>query len=143
MVNPRKYAVVFLTILGILFSGCGGGGETSSQAVSGDVGPDPFPAKILTWNLPSQYTDGTTLDPVTDLDRFEIYVNEDGVFSDTDNEMAAVSATDSGTGLPVTSFDLSNLASYLSPGVTYHVSIRTVTITGMKSDFSPSAAFSF
>ena len=105
--------------------------------------PFRYPAKILTWSSPSEYTNGTSLNPVTDLDRFEIYVNEDGVFSDTDNEMAAVSATVPGTGQPATSFNLAKLAPFLSQGVTYHVAIRTVALNGLKSGFSAGATFSF
>ena len=40
-------------------------------------------------------------------------------------------------------FDLANLGPYLSPGVTYYVSIRAVAIPGLKSGFSAAAAFSF
>ncbi|MGB7971876.1 MAG: hypothetical protein WCF31_07905, partial [Candidatus Deferrimicrobiaceae bacterium] len=106
-------------------------------------GSETYPAKILSWSPPSQYTNGTSLNPVTDLDRFEIYINENGVFSDTDNEMAAVSATVSGTGQPTTSFNLAKLSPFLSQGVTYHVAIRTVAFNGLKSNFSPDATFSF
>jgi len=129
----------FFIIIAFL-SGCGGGGS-AEEGTSG--GPGPFPAKILAWSPPSQYTDGTPLNPLTDLDRFEIYINEDGLFSDTDNEMADVSAMDSGTGQPATSFDLANLAPFLSKDVTYHVSIRAVALNGLKSNFSPGATFSF
>ena len=130
----------FIIIIIAFLSGCGGGG---SAEVGTSGGPGPFPAKILTWSPPSQYTDGTPLNPVTDLDRFEFYINEDGQFSDTDIENAAVSATVSGTGQPTTSFDLANLGPFLSQGITYHVSVRAVTLTGLKSSFSPSATFSF
>ena len=136
----RDHFFLFFLIIIALLSGCGSGG---SSAVSAADSGDTFPAKILTWSPPSQYTDGTPLDPVTDLDSFEIYINEDGLFSDAENEMAAVSAVDSGTGKPITSFDLANLAPFLSKGVTYHVSVRTVALTGMKSDFSPGATFFF
>ena len=136
-----KFLPFFITVA--LLAACGGGGGTSEQGISGGGGPDPFPSKILSWSPPSQYTDGAPLDPVTDLDRIEFYVKEDGLFSDADSEMAAVPATDSGTGQPTTSFDLANLAPFLSQGVTYHVSIRAVAVTGVKSNFSPSAAFSF
>ena len=139
--SGRRLPVIFLLIAIVLspLSGCGSGGSSGEGGISSGT----FPAKILTWSPPSQYTDGTPLDPVTDLDRFEFYVKEDGLFSDTDNEMAAVSATDSGTGQPTTTFDLANLAPFLSQGVTYHVSIRAVASTGLKSNFSPSAMFSF
>ena len=134
--------ILLIAIVLSPLSGCGEGG-TSEKGLSGGGGSDPFPAKILTWSPPSQYTDGTPLNPVTDLARYEFYINENGIFSDTDNEMAAVSATDSGTGQQTTSFDLANIAPFLSPGVTYHVSIRAVALSGLKSNFSPSATFSF
>ena len=150
LANPFRRILPFLSFFIIIafLSGCGGGGGSSEQAISGGGGSDgggsePFPAKILTWIPPSQYTDGAQLNPVTDLDRFEIYINEDGLFADTDTDMAEVSATVPGTGQPTTSFDLSNLAPFLSRGVTYHVSIRAVALSGLKSDFSPDATFSF
>jgi hypothetical protein len=42
-----------------------------------------------------------------------------------------------------TSFNLANLAPYLSKGIAYRVSMRAVAVTGLKSDFSPPASFSF
>lgn len=87
--------------------------------------------------------DGSALNPVTDLDRFEIYVKEGGGFSNADNETAAVSATNPATGQINTSFNLANLSPFLSKGISYHVSIRAVARTGLKSDFSTSVTFSF
>ena len=139
----RIHSLLAIVIAIGLLSGCGGGGGTSEQGISESGGPDLFPAKILNWSSPSQYTDGTPLNPETDLDSFEIYIKEDGIFSDTDNEMATVSAIDPGTGQPATSFNLANLSPFLSQGVTYYVSIRTVALNGMKSGFSPGATFSF
>lgn len=133
----RIHSVLPFVIIVVFLSGCGGAGGTS------DGGSEVYPVKILNWSSPSQYIDGTPLDPVTDLDRFEIYIKEDGIFSDTDSEMATVSAIDPGTGQPVTSFNLANLAPFLAEGVTYYVSIRTVALNGMKSGFSPGATFSF
>jgi hypothetical protein len=125
-----------LVVLAIL-SGCGGGGASSS----GDG--TPLPAKTLSWAPPESYTDSTSLNPMTDLDGFEIYVNESGSFSDGDIPDAVVSALDPQTHTLTTSFNLANLAPYLSGGVTYRVSMRAVAVTGLKSDFSPPASFSF
>jgi len=133
----RIHAVLPFVIIVAFLSGCGGGGGTS------DGGTELYPAKILSWNQPSQYTNGTPLNPETDLDSFEIYIKEDGIFSDKDSEMATVSAIDPGTGQPVTYFNLANLSPFLSQGVTYYVSIRSVALNGMKSGFSPGATFSF
>lgn len=122
--------------LGML-SGCGGGGASSS----GDG--NPLPAKTLSWAAPESYTDNTSLNPLTDLDGFEIYVNESGSFSDGDTPDAVVSAVDPVTHTLTTSFNLANLSPYLSKGIAYRVSMRAVAITGLKSDFSPQASFSF
>lgn len=125
-----------MVVLAIL-SGCGGGGTSSS----GDG--TPLPAKILSWAPPDAYTDSTSLNPVTELDGFEIYVNETGVFSNGDLPNAVVRAVDPQTHTLTTSFNLANLSPYLSKGIVYRVSMRAVAITGLKSDFSPPASFSF
>ncbi len=120
-----------------IVSACGGGG-TSSDSPS----TSPAPAKVLDWIPPSSFSDSAPLDPARDLQAYEIYVNETGVFSNSDAPTALVGAVDPSNGTPVTSFNLSNLGNYLSKGVTYHVSIRAVAMTGLKSDFAPPATFS-
>ena len=139
MATPKTFLIVLSCALGLLLSACGGG---SSEGV-GSSGGGTLPAKVLSWEPPTSYSDGTPLDPVTELDSYEIYVKEDGTFSDTDNEMAVLSAVDQTTGQVTTSFDLANLSPFISAGVTYHVSIRAVSMNGLKSDFSPSAVFSY
>jgi len=131
-------------LLGTL-SGCGGGGATSSDGAplpTGDGGTS-LPAKTLSWAAPESYTDNTSLNPLTDLAEYEIFVNESGSFADTDTPKAVVSAVDTTTHTLTSSFNLANLGQYLSRGVAYRVSMRAVAITGLKSDFSPPASFSF
>lgn len=128
--------VSVLILVGIL-AGCGGGGGSSSADGSA------LPAKTLSWAPPDSYTDNTFLNPVTDLDGFEIYVNETGTFSDGDTPSAVVSAVNPATRSLTTSFNLANLSQYLSTGITYRVSMRAVAVSGLKSDFSPPASFSF
>ena len=85
----------------------------------------------------------TSLNPLTDLDRLEIYVNESGSFADTDTPKAVLSAVDPTTNhLPPPSTS-PTLPLYLSKGIAYQVSMRAVAVTGLKSDFSPPASFSF
>ena len=129
-------SLVTVILLGVL-SGCGGGGGSSSNDAT------PLPAKTLSWAAPESYTDNTSLNPLTDLDGFEIYVNESGTFADADTPSAVVSAVDPTTHTLTTSFNLANLGPYLSKGIAYRVSMRAVAITGLKSDFSPPASFSF
>jgi hypothetical protein len=122
-------------LTGFLISGCGGGG--------GGATGTSFPSKTLSWTPPLSYADSTTLDPSTDLDSFEIYVNASGNFSAGDKANAALAAYDPGTAQTATSFNLANLGPYFSKGTVYHFSIRAVAKNGLKSDFSPSATFSF
>jgi len=132
------YALLLFCILTVSLFGCGDWSfwETSS-------GDELLPTKTLSWNPPATYQDGSSLNPITDLDSFEIYVKETPNFDDTDNEMAAISAFDKETGQVCTSFNLANLSPFLSIGVTYHVSIRAVAKNGQKSNFSPGASFSY
>jgi hypothetical protein len=83
------------------------------------------------------------MDPVTDLDRFEIYVNESGSFTDTEAPLAAVSAVNTSTHTLTTSFNLAHIGPPLTVGPHYYVSLRAVALTGLKSDFSPPVSFSF
>ena len=83
------------------------------------------------------------MNPLTDLDRFEIYVHESGTFVDADIPQAIVSAVDPATRNLTTSFDLANLSPGVTVGPRYYVSLRAVAITGLKSSFSSPASFSF
>ena len=138
MPNPKTFLIVFSCAIGLLLSACGGGPSDEAGSTGGTL-----PAKTLSWEPPTSYSDGTPLDPVAELDRYEFYVKEDGNFSDADPEMAVLSAINQATGQVTTSFDLANLSPYISTGVTYQVSIRAVAKSGLKSDFSPSASFSY
>jgi len=134
-----------MLLLAIL-AGCGGGGASSSGGGTpppADGGGTSLPAKILSWAAPESYTDNTSLNPLTDLAEYEIFVNETGSFADTDTPKAVVSAVDTTTHTLTSSFNLANLGQFLSRGVSYRVSMRAVAITGLKSDFSPPASFSF
>lgn len=126
-----RYLQLILILMGFLV-GCGGGEEGQT-----------LPTKMLEWTPPSSYADGTPLDPASDLDRYEIYLNQDGNFNESLNEVAAVRAVDSSNGRATTSFDLANLSRNITIGTKYFVSIRSVTKSGSKSGFSPSAAFSY
>lgn len=119
----------------LLLAGCGGGGSEAQSAT-------PVAPKILNWTAPTTFADGTPLDPARDLNIYEFYVNTSGAFSAGDTPMAYVSAFDSSTGTVATSFNLANLSQFLTPGVQYHVAIRSVALNGNKSAFSASAAFS-
>jgi hypothetical protein len=109
-----------------IFSGCGGSSES---------GPT-LPTRTLSWEPPTTYVDGSVIDLERDLDRIEIYVNENGESFADDDHRADVSAV-------TTSFNLANIGSPLTEGPTYYVSLRAVARTGQKSDFSQPVPFSF
>lgn len=136
--SPAHTYPIFTKIIltAFLFAGCGGGG-------GGESAYELLPTKTLSWSPPTSYSDGTLLNPSSELDRYEIFVNETGTFSDTDQELAAVSAVDGASTRATTSFDLANLSPFISKGIQYFVSIRAVAKNGLKSDFSPSASFSY
>ena len=121
------------------FIGCGGGGGSSSSDESGT----PLPAKTLSWEPPTSYVDTTPMNPVTDLDRFEIHVNETGTFTEKDVPMAELGAVDAKTHTLVTSFNLANIGPPLTVGPRYYVSLRAVALSGLKSEYSPPVSFSF
>ena len=134
----QKILVIALGLMVASFSGCGGGG-TSSDSGSGT----PLPSRVLSWEAPTSYVDTTAMNPVTDLDRFEIHVNETGAFTDADAPMAEVTAVDPATHTLSTSFNLAKIGPPLKAGPQYYVSLRAVALTGLKSDYSPPVSFSF
>lgn len=135
--------VIFIVTVGTVGCGGGGGDETSSGGGGTPPGGGTTSAPhVLSWAPPQSYTDGTPLNPVTDLDTIEVYVKGSGSFTSADSPAAYVTAVDESTGQVTTSFDLSNLSPFLNKGVSYYVSLRAVARNGDKSAFSSSALFS-
>ena len=118
--------LLFLLFAVLLVSCSGGGG--------GDGSPS-LPSKTVYWASPQSFSDGTPLVPSRDLRGYEIYVKQDLPFVPADNPVATPSPLES-------SFNLGKITPPLSQGVTYYLSLRTVTADGMKSDFSPPVSFS-
>jgi hypothetical protein len=126
MIRQRHALIlVALVILGVLFSACSSGGS-SGPSVQG---------KSVYWVAPQYFTDNTPLVPSRDLQGFEIYIRQDPSFGPADSPVATASPLNN-------KYDLANLSPPLSKGVTYYVSLRMITVEGMKSDFSPANSFS-
>ena len=119
----------------LLLTGCGGGGEGTPQsqgpALSG-------PVSMLAWTPPSTYNDNAALDPVRDLDYYEIYVREDPNFTDSDQPMIQVAPVADGS--PVTEFPLELIPSLPAADKLY-VSMRAVGIDRQKSAFMEPVAW--
>ena len=122
----NKRILAALAILGALLSACSGGGSSSTPVVLG---------KRVYWAAPQSFTDNTPLVPSSDLQGYEIYIKQDPSFDPADNPVATASPLDN-------TYDLANISPPISKGVTYYVSLRTVTVEGMQSDFSPAVFFS-
>ena len=138
MLNGIRWFISVALILALGFvSGCGGGETAGSN--NGDFA---VAAKTATWSPPATFSDGTPLNPATDLSNYEIFVKVSGYFSNADSPTAIVSAIDPGTNQITTSFNLANLGPFLLKGVTYYVSMRAVALDGLKSGFSTPASFS-
>jgi hypothetical protein len=133
MPSTSRLYIIAALMLSLLLASCGGG-------ESGGTSPSSSFEKILSWAPPDSYTDDTALDPESELREYHIYVNETGVFSESDELIAAVSAVDS-AGSAVTSFNLMNVSLTLASNVKYYVSMRSVTRSGVTSDFSPAVSF--
>jgi hypothetical protein len=115
-----------LVVLGGLLSACSSCGSSSAPVVKG---------KSVYWAAPQFSMDNTPLVPSRDLQGYEIYIRQDSSFGPSDSPVATASALD-------TTYKLTNVSPPLSHGVTYYVSMRTVTVYGLKSDFSPAVSFS-
>lgn len=127
MIRQRHELILAaLAVLGALFAACSGGGSSSSLSVQG---------KTVYWASPQYFADNTPLVPSRDLQGFEIYIRQDPSFGPADSPVATASALD-------TTYNLAYVSPPLSKGVTYYVSLRTVTVDGMKSDFSVPVSFS-
>lgn len=140
----RKIVILLALVLLGITPGCGGGGGSSESNGTPPPGGGPAPsAKTLIWTAPLYYTDNTPLNPLTDLSRYEIYVNQSGTFTGADIPNDNVLAVNSLTNTPNTSYNLFTLGPSLSSGIVYRVSVRAVAVTGEKSDFATPVSFSF
>lgn len=139
----RSFAIwVIALILPIALAACTGGGSAGDAGGSaGDPGSSanggsPPVTKILSWAPPTAYQDNSALDPMRDLAGYNIYIKSSSApFTDSDIESAFASSKQ-------TSIDLIPVCRLhgLQPGI-YHVSVRAIATNGLKSDFSPAAAF--
>jgi len=134
-ISRFRFHIASAFMISLLLASCGGG-KSGGPAAS----LNPSVQKTLSWAPPESYTDNSELNPQTELSEYYIYVNETGVFSDSDDPAAIVTAVDS-RGVAITSFNLANISFALSPNVTYYVSMRSVTSAGVFSAFSSAVSF--
>ncbi len=130
--HALRNLLLIATVIGALATGCGGGGE--SAAPSGSI-------SALGWDPPASYADNTALDPFQDLEYYEIYVSQDGNFTDNDLPVALIKAvtedpTAGGSGMKLeTEFVLENLSPFIATGRIYYISLKAIGVDGQKSAF--------
>lgn len=132
----RRWTFILLALAFCLrFSSCADDDEIFQDGGFASASVSAADGIMLSWAAPRYYDDMTTLDPLWDLDVYEIYVNRTGLFFPDDEPSAYVSAVDS-NGSATTEFDLGNLGYAYQVGQTYHISMRAVSYWGGRSDFS-------
>jgi len=136
MVNKKACFVLFVSLIITSLFGCGSGGgaanldaSTSSngdQTVTGSNGDQAATDGVvltLAWDAPTTNTDGSSLNPATDLSQYKIYYGTASLTYTT-----VVNVTNPGTTT------ISQTLS-LSPG-TYYFSVTTVDASGQESSYS-------
>jgi fibronectin type 3 domain-containing protein len=116
LINKNAVFVLLASLIITSLFGCGGGGGSASSNGTQTV-------LTLAWDAPTTKTDGSNLNPATDLSLYKIYY---GTASLTYTQV--VNVTNPGT---TTISETLNL----SPG-TYYFAVTTVDASGLESDFS-------
>jgi len=144
--NRFHLLFVLSALIGSLLFGCGGGGEGAQSQSAGAGASSP----TLAWDPPQTYVDNTPLDPYRELDYYEFYVSIDANFTDNDVPVAQVAAISnvlsqdgrSYTQTLTNEFSLDNLLPFTQQGTVHYISIRSVGVDGLKSNFSAPVAWS-
>ena len=129
-----------ITLIGIIFSGCGGGGGGGGSST---VSPPSGSVTALEWDPPRVAADSTPLDPRRDLEYYEFYLRTDQNFTENDQPVAEVAASYdvlSPNGKTFVreltkEFSMDNLLPFIEKGKKYYVSIRAVGVDVLKSGF--------
>ena len=145
MVNKKACFVLFVSLIITSLFGCGSGGgaanldastssngdqtvtgSNSDQTVTGSNGDQAATDGVvltLAWDAPTTNTDGSSLNPATDLSQYKIYYGTASLTYTT-----VVNVTNPGTTTISQTLNL-------SPG-TYYFSVTTVDAAGQESGYS-------
>jgi hypothetical protein len=126
--------IVFLLMIPLLVSCNGGGGGQQG-------GSEEIPC-ILEWEQQFLFADNSVLNPLTDIERYDIYMNDIGFFDEEiDEPIASVAAVEdvlideTYVTQPTWHFDLARLEPFgIGPG--HWVSVRSVGLDNVASEFS-------
>ena len=115
------------------FTGCNSSGSSGESAQA--HAPSLLDGHFVCWRAPATYTNQTPINLNTDIDRYELFINECGVFGSNDQPAAHIKAINK-DGSPAESLNLGLLTYPFVEGHTYYFSMRTVTKAGIASGFS-------
>ena len=139
MYNKKACLILLASLFITTLFGCGGGGgssasldsSTSSSSQTGEGATTTSDGTVTTevravtlaWDAPTTNTDGSSLNPATDLSMYKIYYGTASLMYTT-----VVNVTNPGTATISKTLNL-------SPG-TYYFSVTTVDISGQESGHS-------
>lgn len=129
MINKKAGFVLLAALIITSLFGCGGGGGggsanlNASTSNNGDQTATEGAVLTLAWDAPTTNTDGSSLNPATDLSLYKIYY---GTASLTYTKV--VNVTNPGTTTISQTLKL-------SPG-TYYFAVTTVDTSGQESSYS-------
>ena len=121
--SNRILCILFVLLITTSLIACGAGGSaanTSSNTISNGGGANTAVA-TLTWDAPTTRTDGSSLNPATDLSAYKLYYG-----TATHNYTNSVNVANPGTsGVITDSFNL--------PHGTYYFVVTAVDVYGQES----------
>jgi len=128
VINKKAGFILLASLIITSLFGCGGGGGSSadpnaSTSNNGDQTATAEVALTLAWDAPTTNTDGSSLNPATDLSQYKIYYGTASLTYTT-----VVNITNPGTTT------ISETLNF-SPG-TYYFAVTTVDVSGQESSYS-------
>ncbi len=124
----NKFLFVFIAFLFItIVAGCGSGNQSlstpSSSSGSGSTSSTTAGTAILSWNAPTTRSDGSSLNPSTDLSKYRLYYG-----TSSRNYSQIVEINNPGTTIITRSVSLSS--------GTYYFAVTVVDTAGQESGYS-------
>lgn len=120
MFNNKILLILSAMLMMASFTGCGAGNQTT---VTNSTGGPASGAAVLTWDAPTTRTDGSPLNPATDVQSYQIYYGTSpGVYTQS------VFVPNPGTGTITHTFAI-------TPG-TYYFAVTDTDIYGVESGYS-------
>ena len=123
MINKKAGFVLLVSLIITSLFGCGSGSSNLDASTSSNQSATEGVVLTLAWDAPTTNTDGSSLNPATDLSQYKIYYGTASLTYTT-----VVNVTNPGTTT------ISQTLS-LSPG-TYYFSVTTVDASGQESSYS-------